>query len=98
MIDTMPPPKKTHSEKVQLNPDTDFTLAALRDYLNDRWGAKESGKAFNIQDIQGYEAKRHIPDAYGGYDIEVLENDLMGIKLLRLKGFSRSKDGRPDNS
>jgi hypothetical protein len=94
MTDTMPPPKKRPSEKVQLNPETDFTLASLRDYLNDRFGQKDSGKPFTIQDIQGYEAKRHIPDAYGGYEVAVLENSTIGIKLLRLKNFSRSQDDK----
>lgn len=91
MIDTMPPKKRT---SVQLSSDTDFTLASLRDYLNQRFGTKDSGNPFTIQDIQGYEAKRHIPDAYGGYDIEVLEHKEIGIKLLRLKGFSRAKDDK----
>jgi hypothetical protein len=95
MIETMPPPKKRTGEKVQLNTDTDFTLASLRDYLNERFGQKSSGKPFTIQDIQGYEAKRHIPDAYGGYEVQVLENEEIGIKLLRLKGFSRTKDSQP---
>lgn len=74
--------------KIELDTETDFTPAALRDYLNNRFKNKATGKKFTMQDIQQYVLRGIIPPSYGGgFKVEVIESDEIGIKILRVKGI-----------
>lgn len=72
-------------ETVKLTEKRDFTMTALMNYLNKEYGGKRSGAEFNVRDIQQYTIKGRVPKAYGGKKIKVIENKIIGIKILRLQ-------------
>ncbi len=72
-------------KKVVLNRDTDFTPSTLVKWLNEEFENKTSGNEFTIRDIQQYTIRGSLPKAYGGHSISVIEEDAIGIKVLRLK-------------
>lgn len=81
--------KKT-KKKVVLNRDTDFTPSALVRWLNDEFESKTSGREFTIRDVQQYTMRGFLPKQYGGNVIEVIEEDEIGIKVLRIKPIKES--------
>lgn len=71
-------------EELILNEKTDFTTRALVNYLTSVYGSKKSGKPFRIGSLQGYLRRGNLPKAYGGYKVEYIENEAIGIKLVRV--------------
>lgn len=71
-------------KRVVLSEDCDFTTSALVDFLNNKFGTKESGKRFRIGDLQHYVKRGCLPKQYGGQKIEIFENEAIGIKLIRV--------------
>ncbi len=70
--------------EVILNEKSDFTTTALVEYLTEKYGTKKSGKPFRIGDFQGYFSRGYLPAAYGGYKIEYITNEAIGLKLIRV--------------
>jgi hypothetical protein len=70
---------------IKLNSDTDFTPAQLREWLNKKYGSKQSGKLFTNQDIFMYTKRGYLPPVYSGAQIAILKTNGIGIKILRLK-------------
>lgn len=71
-------------EVIELKEGRDYTMSALVKALNKEYGSKRSGKEFTLGDIQQYVRRGFIPRLYGGQDIEVVENEKVGVKVLRL--------------
>lgn len=71
-------------KRIELIEGKDFTLSALVKRLNKKYKQKKSGKKFELGDIQQYVRRGFLPKAYGNENIEVIENDKIGIKVLRL--------------
>jgi hypothetical protein len=78
-------------KKIVLNKESDFTPSALVRWLNENYQAKSSGNQFTIRDVQQYTMRGSIPRQYGGKLIEVIEEDAIGIKILRLKSKPSKK-------
>lgn len=80
---------KTHSTEKKpsflLHPGQDFTTSALVDFLNEKYGGKKTGKPFTIGDIQQYIRRGFLPKSYGNCEIEVVENEQIGVKVIRVK-------------
>lgn len=62
----------------------DFTLTALAKYLNDTYGNKKSGQPYTPIDIQKYVTRGHLPLHLGGYVLEDISSEDMGIKMIRI--------------
>jgi len=69
---------------ITLNEETDFTITALMAYMKEKHGTKKSGKPFRNGDAQGWMLRGNIPASYGGYKLEYVENEAIGIKLIRV--------------
>ena len=50
---------------------THFTLTGLKDYLNEKFTDKKSGKGFTAADVQGYIQRGKLPDYLGGTEIKL---------------------------
>lgn len=74
--------------KFQINEETDFTPAKLRDFLQQKHGGKKNGSDFNNQDIQQYTMRGRLPEEYGGHRIEVIDHPDYRIKILRIKDLT----------
>jgi len=72
-------------KRIVLRVGEDFTPSALVRHLNECFQSKSSGKEFSIRDVQQYTLRGFLPKAYGGNNIEVIQQDKIGIKLLRLR-------------
>lgn len=70
--------------KFIINTDTDFTASALVDFLKEKYGSKKGGTEFTFQDIQQYMRRGYLPKAYGYHPLKRVENDQVGIKLIRV--------------
>lgn len=79
--------EKVRKKDFVLNEETDFTPVSLREFLNDNFRVKLSGKPFTAQDIQSYENKGKLPATYGGCAIEIIKNSPIGIKIFRIPGL-----------
>ena len=77
--------KENIKKKIVLHKDSDFTPSTLVRWLNETQHVKGSGKEFTIRDVQQYTLRGSIPRQYGGQSIEIIEEDSIGIKILRLK-------------
>ena len=71
-------------KQIRLNKETDFTPSQLRDYLNKTFTTKVSGRPFTNSDIYQYSKRGKLPDEYGGYEIKIIEDEKIGIKVLRV--------------
>ncbi len=71
-------------KNVVLKQGKDYTPSKLRDLLNTQFGEKKSGKKFTNQDIYQYAKRGYLPDEYGGLILKHIDNDAMGVKVLRL--------------
>jgi len=69
---------------IKLNSGTDYTPAQLREWLNEKYGAKQTGKPFTNQDVFMYTRRGYLPDKYSGAKITVIKTGSIGIKLLRI--------------
>jgi len=67
-----------------LYPGMDYTTSALVDFLNEKYELKKTGKPFLLGDIQQYLRRGYLPKAYGHHPISVLENEEIGIKIIRV--------------
>lgn len=71
-------------KKLVINEETDFTTTALVDHLNKTYSHKKSGSPFTLGDIQQYLRRGFLPKKYGHHPIERVENEKVGIKLIRV--------------
>lgn len=78
--------KIEEKKRIVLRVGEDFTPSALVRHLNDCFESKGSGKTFTIRDVQQYTLRGFLPKAYGGNSIEIIRQDKIGIKVLRLRG------------
>lgn len=62
----------------------DFTTKSLASFLNEKHDGKKTGKDFTSGDIQQYYLKGKLPLEYGGHPIEIIENETVGCKFLRV--------------
>lgn len=69
-------------ELITLNPKTDFTPKQLKDFLEQKYNKKSSGKNFTNQDVYAYALRGRLPDAYSGKSIEIL--NFKGVRMYRL--------------
>lgn len=69
----------------KLNPETDFTPIQLREWLNRKFSTKISGRPFTNQDVYCYARRGYLPKEYTGAEIKFVENNEIGVKILRLK-------------
>ena len=79
-------------EYVVLDKTTDFTIPALVSYLNEKYGGKKSGKAFTSGDIQQYLRRGYLPKPYGYNPISKVEEDDIGLRLVRVQFGIVKKD------
>jgi len=77
--------EKITKKRVVLNRDTDFTPSTLVRWLNSEYKHKSSGREFTIRDVQQYTMRGFLPKHYGGHTIQIIEEDSIGIKVLRIK-------------
>ncbi len=82
--------KNNISGFVVLNSITDFTTSKLVDFLNQRYGTKKTGEHFTVGDIQQYLRRGFLPQKYGDHPIDFIENEEIGIKLVRVY-FNRTR-------
>jgi len=74
---------------VVLTQGKDFTTTGLKDFLNNKYGSKKTGKSFTIGDLQQYALAGRFPEQYGGHPISTFENKEIGIKILTVD-FTKS--------
>ena len=67
-----------------LNPKTDFTPKQLKEFLNNKYGTKTGGRPFTNADIYTYTKRGKLPHEYGDNVIQVIYNESIGVKILRL--------------
>lgn len=67
-----------------LYPETDFTTVRLVDFLNDKYQFKKTGEKFTLNDIQQYLIRGFLPKRYGHHPIARIENEEIGVKLVRV--------------
>lgn len=82
--------KSNISGFVILNSITDFTTSRLVDFLNQRYSVKKTGEPFTTGDIQQYLRRGFLPKKYGDHPISFIENEEIGIKLIRVY-FNRTR-------
>jgi len=76
--------EEENKDQLILSRTKDFTTSKLVKYLTDKYGSKESGKPFTIQDLQQYMGRLKLPKRYGGQRIESVESEEIGVKLIRV--------------
>jgi len=78
-------------KKIELQEGRDFTPRSLADFLNDLFDCKESGKPFNLSDIQQYTIRGYLPEQYGKHPIKQIAktNDSIGVNVVRVDFDSR---------
>jgi hypothetical protein len=74
----------TSKHPFMLYPGMDFTTSALADYLNEKYKTKKTGQKFLIGDIQQYLRRGYLPRPYGHHPISIVENEQIGIKIVRV--------------
>lgn len=76
-----------------LNTVTDFSSSKLVDFLNEKYSSKKSGELFTTGDIQQYLRRGFLPRPYGHHPIEIVENNDIGIRAIRVF-FDRTQSGK----
>lgn len=77
-------PFRTKS-KIDLEVGRTFTLSKLSERLNEKFGAKVSGRPFTVGDVTGYKKRGYLPDAYGGYKLISYDlTDEVGVSLIKV--------------
>lgn len=63
-----------------------YTARGLRDYLNEKFKEKKTGRSFTDQDVESYTRRGHLPKYLGGNVLEEVKDDdvIMGSKTFRL--------------
>ena len=69
---------------LMLYPGQDYTATKLVDFLNDKYGSKKTGQKFKIGDIQQYLRRGFLPKPYGHHPITFVQNDEIGVKVIRV--------------
>ncbi len=69
---------------VILDRGRDFTLTSLTDHLNQVFKVKKSGEPFTVADIHKYVSRGHLPAYLGGYPLERISDEKMGLKVIRI--------------
>ena len=67
-----------------LNENNDFTVSKLVEFLNDKFKSKKTGSPFTTGDIHQYLRRGFLPKKYGHHPIESIENEDIGVKLVRV--------------
>lgn len=75
---------KVNDKYILLERGKDFTLTALADQLNIIYGNKKSGEEYSAIDVQKYVERGHLPLYLGGYKLNELRDEGMGIKMVRI--------------
>lgn len=75
-------------KKLELTEGKDMTLDKFVDWLNEKFGSKESGKEFTAQDAYGYVKRGCIPLSYGLFKLKQVDYPKVGIKLIRIVELS----------
>lgn len=73
---------KNQEVSMELTPGKDFTTTGLKNYLNEKYGGKKTGRDFTIGDLQQYIIKGRLPKEYGGHPISVRENEEISLKII----------------
>lgn len=73
-----------NKDEMKLTPSIDFTAPKLVDHLNTTYGSKKTGKSFTVGDIQQYLRRGFLPKSYGGQLLQIVENEQIGLKVIRL--------------
>lgn len=63
-----------------------FSLTALAQHLNDKYGNKPSGAKYTAMDVQKYLTRGHLPEYLGNLEVSSVRDDIIGIKLVILGG------------
>lgn len=71
-------------KKLILTAYQDFSTSKLVSYLNDKHEGKRTGTPFTMNDIQQYIRRGKLPVRIGNHPIEVIENEEIGVKVIRV--------------
>ena len=88
---------ETKENVLVLTEGVHFTLTALTNALNDKYGAKKSGVPFGLSDVKQYCSPKKdstelkgIPSWYGGgYPINKIQNLDIGITVYEVVGWNK---------